>query len=751
MRRVRLVIADRRPIVLQGFVSLFEVQPDFEVVACCLDGASCVAAIRRLTPDVVLLEDGFTDVTASDILAVVDDEGLLSRLVFFTATVAGGDLARAMATGACGAIPMNAKPEAVVQSLRLEKSGSDLARIGNEANGIASFGNNVLAVLTVNERTVMDLVAEGLSDSEIARVLGVSLDIVRIHIDHARQKLGIASRTELAALALSRRYGAMSILAAAILAALDDSAAHAATESFTVMTANGSAEVVTIKISRKEKATGGSPAKAASKDRAGAAAGTSTPTGRLVDPGVEIAASSFAQAALNAPKPGSSSFSIFMIAAFAALIYELDGAAHAAQAFDFGDGPADSFTSSAANDANGLAAALPGFANFDGTAMYDEAFAFKFIQGDTIAKDGSELYVGDARPEGGSNRGNTISQGSGTVNVAAAAANEAPQRDPTQAGRDNGSNQGRSQLDLRASDNSSEAAKEHEASGDELNHGQSHKALHDFDNGTRAAKGHAKHEASGGELNHGQLQKALHDSDNGTGAAKGHAKHEVSGDELNHGQSQKVLHASENGTGAAKGHAKYEASGNGLNHGQSQKGLDDSDNGSGAAKGHAKHEAPGEDSNNGKAHGLLTSQEGSAAGKQHGQYPQADALNIGNPKHDLPTASENPATDAHSALKVKSEGKERPSSNDAGQAKSTVGTELGDSFHFKNGATNASSEILDLQQLGHGSEKALGDGQHVVPHEGPVPVQDTDAINLSAAQHDHSGHASLHAAHDLIV
>src|SRR4051794_33025815 len=180
MRRVRIVIADRRPIVLQGFVSLLEAQPDFEVVACCLDGASCLAAIRSLTPDVVLLEDGFTDVTASDILAVVDDNGLSSRLVFFTATVACGDLARALATGACGAISMNARSDALVQSLRLEKPGSDLARLGNEANGIASFGNNVLAVLTVNERTLMDLVAENLTARDIARLLGVSLEIVPV-------------------------------------------------------------------------------------------------------------------------------------------------------------------------------------------------------------------------------------------------------------------------------------------------------------------------------------------------------------------------------------------------------------------------------------------------------------------------------------------------------------------------------------------------------------------------------------------
>jgi hypothetical protein len=155
----------------------------------------------------------------------------------------------------------------------------------------------------------MGLVAEGLSDTQIARVLGVSLEIVRSHIDHARQKLGINSRNELAALALSRRYGAMSILTAAILAALDDSPGHAATESFTVKAAPSGAEVVTFKISRKEAMSGGTPARGAGKDRAGTAAGTSSPTAKLVDPVAEFAASLFGQATLNAPRPGSSGYS----------------------------------------------------------------------------------------------------------------------------------------------------------------------------------------------------------------------------------------------------------------------------------------------------------------------------------------------------------------------------------------------------------------------------------------------------------
>ena len=189
------------------------------------------------------------------------------------------------------------------------------------------------------------------------------------------------------------------------------------------------------------------------------------------------------------------------------------------------------------------------------------------------------------------------------------------------------------------------------------------------------------------------------------------------------------------------------------NHGQSQKALHASDNSSGDAKGRAKHEASADDSNHGQAHrDLQAFEEGSATGKQHAKHdPKADDLDTSKRQNDLQKASVNSANDAHSALKVKAGGIDGASSDDAGQAKLAIGTELGDSFHFKNGANNASSDILDLQQPGHGSGKAYGDGLHTVAHKEPVPVHDTDAISLSIAQHDHSAHANHHAAHDLIV
>jgi hypothetical protein len=384
------------------------------------------------------------------------------------------------------------------------------------------------------------------------------------------------------------------------------------------------------------------------------------------------------------------------------------------QAFDFRD---EIVTSSAASGANGLASALPGFANFGGVAVYEGAF--EFAQSVTIARDGSEPYIGNAHAEDrGSDREITIPQGSGTVDVVAAAANEASQRGQIQTGWDNnGCNQGRPQSDLRASDDSSEATKR-EASGDGLNHGQSQKALYESDDGSGRGKDQAKHEAPGEGLNHGQSQKALHESDDASGGAKGQAKHEAPGDSLNHDQSQKALH--------------------------------EFDNGSVAAKGHAKHEDPGEDLNRGQmSSAVQTFDDGSAAGKQRAQHPPASDSDTGEPQQDISTAPVNPA--AHSALKIETALKGAPSSGNEDQAKSAVGSELGDSFHFKNSADNTSSDMYDQQQLSHGNGRTYGDGQHAVAREAPEQFLDANWVDISDAYHDHSGHANLHPTHDLIV
>src|SRR5215468_5523981 len=141
--RIRLVIADRHPIVLRGLMSTFASQSDFEVVASCSSGSSCIAAVRQLAPDIALLADTLPDLTASGILAITKAEDFATRLVFFTESEKADDLAAAIASGACSAISKDASPETLLRFLRsmaepinvLPEASPDLAPVGKEVDG----------------------------------------------------------------------------------------------------------------------------------------------------------------------------------------------------------------------------------------------------------------------------------------------------------------------------------------------------------------------------------------------------------------------------------------------------------------------------------------------------------------------------------------------------------------------------------------------------------------------------------------
>jgi len=208
MRSTRLVIADRHPIVLHGLTSVFAEQRDFVIVASCSDGASCIEAIRSLAPDVAML-DSMSDLTGSEILAAVNAESLLTRLVFFTASVDQADLVAATASGVCSMISKSSAPERLVQSLRQIVDGWNLPRLSSTLDPSRKATNDasgsVLQVLTDRESEIMRLVSKGLSNKEIARRLNISQGTTKVHLHHIYQKLEINNRTVLAALAISRQ------------------------------------------------------------------------------------------------------------------------------------------------------------------------------------------------------------------------------------------------------------------------------------------------------------------------------------------------------------------------------------------------------------------------------------------------------------------------------------------------------------------------------------------------------------------
>jgi two-component system nitrate/nitrite response regulator NarL len=207
MRCTTVVIADRHPVVLQGLRNVLGAQYDFKVIACCTDGTSCIEAIRSLVPDIAILDASMP--TGLEILAIAKSENLSTRLVFFTASSADGELVIAAAAGAYGVILKDAAPEALVQSLRQVADGQRLLPLPSSDRPVSSgqrngaIAENVLKVLTDREREIMRLVSEGLSNKAIARRLNISHGTIKVHLHHIYQKLEINNRTVLAALAIS--------------------------------------------------------------------------------------------------------------------------------------------------------------------------------------------------------------------------------------------------------------------------------------------------------------------------------------------------------------------------------------------------------------------------------------------------------------------------------------------------------------------------------------------------------------------
>ncbi|SFO28700.1 VCBS repeat-containing protein [Bradyrhizobium sp. Ghvi] len=569
MRPIRLVIADRRPIVLQGFASLFAAERDFAIVASCSDGADCLKAIRKLAPDLVLVEDGFSDVTAAEMLALVKAENIPTRLVFYTASLAQGDLAAAIAAGACCAISMREEPKALLQSLRLVAPIPERATAGREENGV--LGETGLAALTDQERKIMRLVACGMSNKQIARQLKVSTGTIKARLNQLSTQLEIKSRTEVAAFALSRLYGGIGALAALIYAVLNDLKAanasafgEASTDTVPVVTADGSTEVITIKIDNK-KATpaSGKTAKSALKAGRGETPITETPVraGKLVQSSTDIAPPTIASQATNAARAVLGSYGPFVMTAVGIWICELlNSVAHAANFADAVFAPASggSAGESAALGLSGNADANLG--SLDNLAWLrpdiDQSFAFEAPRSDGIAGHG------DASQIIGADAGEVSASSIAAAHVGSGAADAPIDHD------------GFAQTAATDVSGNGEHDRTQATGGDESKPGQPQRGLHDGEDGGPASKQHDEQGSPESSPSHGQSQRDAQESKDETGLAKGHSKYASSGDEFNDAQSQRDLHKSDHDPAAAGHDARDDASpAEGGKSGQSERDL----------------------------------------------------------------------------------------------------------------------------------------------------------------------------------
>jgi DNA-binding NarL/FixJ family response regulator len=202
--RIRVVLADDHELVLEGLRSLLDAEPDMQVVATAKNGEQLLAAVRRHTPDVVVLDLEMGAMSGTACLERIRAEQLPVKVMMLTAYGDGESMRAALEGGADGYALKTDPPQQTVTSIRQVHHGQFLFPLAAKrwllGKSSASSGD-----LTERERAILALVAEGATNAQIARRLRVSENTVKFHLQNVYMKLGASNRTEAAAVFLKER------------------------------------------------------------------------------------------------------------------------------------------------------------------------------------------------------------------------------------------------------------------------------------------------------------------------------------------------------------------------------------------------------------------------------------------------------------------------------------------------------------------------------------------------------------------
>ena len=209
---IRIAIADDHPVVREGLVAMLETEPDFEVVGTAATGAEAAALVARVDPDVMLLDLELPELDGVGVLRRLAAEGARVRVIVFTVFDTDERIIAAVEAGAPGYLLKGAPRGELFAAVRtVAAGGSLLAPVASSAvlrrvRGEAPTGG---PSLTPREREVLQGLARGLGNKQIAARLGVSERTVKFHVSSLFEKLGAGNRTE--AVTIAARAGLVSI------------------------------------------------------------------------------------------------------------------------------------------------------------------------------------------------------------------------------------------------------------------------------------------------------------------------------------------------------------------------------------------------------------------------------------------------------------------------------------------------------------------------------------------------------------
>ncbi len=206
-RAIRVVLADDHELLLKGLRGILKHEPDIDVVGSAMTGRELLLEVRAQRPDVAVIDIQLPDMTGLECLAQIRREDLPTKVLILTAFSDGESLQSALELEADGIALKTEPPAQTVAAIRQVYHGQ-LVFPRAARRWLISHAQNkadlAASQLSDREEEVLALLAQGLTNAQIADRLVLSENTVKFHLQNIYQKLDVANRTEAAAVYFQR-------------------------------------------------------------------------------------------------------------------------------------------------------------------------------------------------------------------------------------------------------------------------------------------------------------------------------------------------------------------------------------------------------------------------------------------------------------------------------------------------------------------------------------------------------------------
>src|SRR6516162_5777963 len=199
--KIRVLTVDDHPLLHEGLATILRNQPDMLLLAEASNGREAVQRFREHEPDVTLMDLRLPDMSGIDAMIAIRSEFPDARIIILTTFAGDAEIQRALAAGARGYVLKSMPPKELVEVIRQVHAGKKRIPAEIAAHLAEHYSEEAL---TAREIEVLQQVAGGNRNRDIADKLFITEETVKVHIKHIMGKLGASDRTQAVAIGVRR-------------------------------------------------------------------------------------------------------------------------------------------------------------------------------------------------------------------------------------------------------------------------------------------------------------------------------------------------------------------------------------------------------------------------------------------------------------------------------------------------------------------------------------------------------------------